>query len=265
MPADQEETPAELARLWRLTASASRLGRPAALDTERVVRTGVELADRDGLHGATLPKIAKELGVSPMSLYRHVGAKDELLVLMRDLAFDLPPDALAATGQWRAGLRQWASAQRLVHHRHPWLPRLPIAGPPSGPHEIAWLEAGLGALGGTRLDWAAKIGSLTLLSGYVRHASLLTQELAQGRGDTGLTQQEAERAYSRALARLITPDRFPQMARLLSSGIFEAAPEGAYDDPVGDPDFAFGLERVLDGIAVAVDRAHRDGEPRPAV
>ncbi|MEV5773980.1 TetR/AcrR family transcriptional regulator [Streptomyces antimycoticus] len=260
MSADQEEAPAELARLWRLPVSASGLGRPAALDTERVVRTGVELADRDGLPGATLPKIAKELGVSPMSLYRHVGSKDELLVLMRDLALGAPPEVETAPDRWRAGLRQWTVAQRLVNHDRPWLPRLPIAGPPMGPHEIAWMEAGLSALSGTELDWAAKVGSLTLLSGYVRHASLLAQEHAQGRSETGLSQEETERAYGRTLARLITPDRFPQVALLFSSGLFEAAPDGAYDDPATDHDFVFGLERVLDGIAVAVDRARTAAE-----
>lgn len=220
----------------------------------------MELADRDGLPGATLPKIAKELGVSPMSLYRHVGSKDELLVLMRDLALGAPPEVETAPDRWRAGLRQWTVAQRLVNHDRPWLPRLPIAGPPMGPHEIAWMEAGLSALSGTGLDWAAKVGSLTLLSGYVRHASLLAQEHAQGRSETGLSQEEAERAYGRTLARLITPDRFPQVALLFSSGLFEAAPEGAYDDPATDHDFVFGLERVLDGIAVAVDRARTAAE-----
>ncbi|MFG3254233.1 TetR/AcrR family transcriptional regulator [Streptomyces sp. NPDC048172] len=251
MPADQEDAPAELARLWRLRASSSGLGRPAALDTERVVRTGVELADRDGLQGATLPKIAKELGVSPMSLYRHVGSKDELLVLMRDLALGEPP-ALGA-GDWREGLHAWAVAYRLLTHRRPWLARLPVAGPPLGPYEVAWLEAGLGALSGTALDWAAKVGSMTLLSGYVRQASLLAEEQEQGLSDSGMGQAESERAYARTLARLITPERYPQTAQLLTSGIFEAAPDDAYDDPATDPDFTFGLNRLLDGIATAVE------------
>ncbi|WP_055703027.1 MULTISPECIES: TetR/AcrR family transcriptional regulator [Streptomyces] len=251
MPADQEDAPAELARLWRLRPSASGLGRPAALDTERVVRTGVELADRDGLQGATLPKIAKELDVSAMSLYRHVGSKDELLVLMRDLALGLPPRSVTEPEGWRAGLREWAVAQRLLNHRRPWLPRLPLSGPPVGPHEVAWMEAGLGALSGTALDWAGKVGSLTLLSGYVRQVSLLSQEQERGRSGTGMGQAESERAYARTLARLITSERYPQTALLLSSGTFEAVPDDAYDDPSADPDFTFGLERVLDGIAVA--------------
>lgn len=80
-----DKVPVGLARLWRLPTE-SRLGRPAELDVEQVVRAAVELADRDGLAGVTLAKVAKELGYTTMSLYRHVGSKEELLVLMGDAA-----------------------------------------------------------------------------------------------------------------------------------------------------------------------------------
>ena len=59
-----EDAPIELRRLWRV-AVASRLGRPAELDVTRVVQAAVELADRDGLSGVTLPKVAKAVGFTP--------------------------------------------------------------------------------------------------------------------------------------------------------------------------------------------------------
>ncbi|MFB4289794.1 TetR/AcrR family transcriptional regulator [Nonomuraea sp. ATR24] len=77
--------PPALRRLWRLPES-SRLGRPAALDVDLVVAAAVEIADRDGLGGVTIPKVAKSLGFTGMSLYRYVGSKDELLTLMADAA-----------------------------------------------------------------------------------------------------------------------------------------------------------------------------------
>jgi AcrR family transcriptional regulator len=98
-----EEAPIALRRLWGV-AVASRLGRPAELDVTRVVQAAVELADRDGLSGVTLPKVAKAVGFTPMSLYRYVGSKDELLVLMRDHAIGEPPEISAETG-WREGPR----------------------------------------------------------------------------------------------------------------------------------------------------------------
>src|SRR5690606_37528087 len=131
-------------------------GRPATLDVDVIIAAAVKIADRDGLGGVTIPKVAKSLGLTGMSLYRHPGSKDELLTLMADAAMGTPPDL--DTGDWRQGLRAWALAQREVFRRRPWLTRVPTSGPPSGPHGIAWLEAGLAILSRTRLDWAHKVG-----------------------------------------------------------------------------------------------------------
>ncbi|WP_309234374.1 TetR/AcrR family transcriptional regulator [Nocardia sp. XZ_19_385] len=244
------DLPDDLARLWRVP-KGSRLGRPAALDVDVVVRTAIELADRDGLPGATLPKLAAELGVTPMSLYRHVGSKDELLTLMGDLAFGPPPEYPPPHNDWRAMLRQWAHAQWAVHRRRPWLAHLPISGPPRGPHLLAWVDAGLRAVRDTGLDPAAKLGTLTVVSGYVRHADLLAQQLAEGWLADGTAQPRHEQTYGRQMSALIDPNRFPDAAALFASGLFESPPPTT--DPTGD-DFHFGLDLILDGVAVAIAR-----------
>lgn len=247
------EVPAELARLWRLS-SGSRLGRPAALDVDRVVQTAVQLADRAGLAGVTLPKIAAELDVTSMSLYRYVGSKDELFVLMQDAATGPPPQLDVPAEDWRAGLRAWAVAQRLALHERPWVARLPVTGPPAGPNQIGWMDVALRVLRGTGLDWGAKLGVLTLVSGYVRQASLLADELAAGRRGSGMDQAAAERAYGRALAQLVDPQRFPEVAAMFASAPFETPPPEGYDDPATNPDFTFGLDRILDGVAAAIEQ-----------
>jgi AcrR family transcriptional regulator len=250
-----EEVPAELSRLWRLS-TGSRLGRPAELGVERVVRTAVDLADHDGLGGVTLPKIASALGFTTMSLYRYVGSKDELFVLMGDEAIGPAPEFSTDPQQWRAGLRQWALALRAVYARHRWLAHLPISGPPSGPNMIDWMDACLGILRDTGLDWAAKVGIATLISGYVRSASQLTLDLAQSRRDIGLDQLQVEQNYGRTLARLVDPERFPEAAKLFASGLFEPPPEPSGDEPV-DHDFTFGLELTLDGVGAAIAASSR--------
>ncbi|MFI7002217.1 TetR/AcrR family transcriptional regulator [Nocardia sp. NPDC050175] len=245
--------PNELVRLWRLPIGP-RLGRPAGLDVDLVVRTAVQLADRDGLSGATLPKIAETLGVTPMSLYRHIGSKEELLVLMGDAGTGPPPTYPAPAGDWRPPLREWAVALWSVHRQRPWLTQLPIAGPPSGPGAIGWMDAGLRALRGTGLDAGAKVGVVTVVSGYVRQADLLAQQLEQGRRTTGLDETETNRDYSRHMARLIDPARFPDAAELFHSDLFESAPPPSTPDPAQD-DFEFGLAVVLDGVAATIARA----------
>ncbi|MFI0733270.1 TetR/AcrR family transcriptional regulator [Streptomyces sp. NPDC021225] len=241
--------PAPLRRLWGISES-SRLGRPAVLDVNLVVAAAVEIADRDGLGGVTLPKVAKSLGFTGMSLYRYVGSKDELLTLMADSALGAPP--AMDTDDWREGLRGWAFAQRAVFRRRPWLTRVPTSGPPSGPNQIAWMEAALAIMSRTRLDWAHKVGVLSLISGYVVQSVRQYSELAEGRAE-GQGQADAEREYGRALARLVEPERFPETARLFSSTLFEAPPSDTPDEAIADADFSLGLELILDGVAVRVE------------
>ena len=57
--------PMELRRLWGIPRLSGR-GRPPELDLKRVVRTAVRLADRHGLAGVSLPRIAKARGFMTM-------------------------------------------------------------------------------------------------------------------------------------------------------------------------------------------------------
>ncbi|MEV0648191.1 TetR/AcrR family transcriptional regulator [Phytomonospora sp. NPDC050363] len=236
--------PPELRRLWRMQPS-SPLGRPAELDVERVLGAALDLADRHGLPGVTLPKVADALGVTKMALYRYVGSKDELFSLLADMALTPPPTAEPGE-DWRTALRRWALANREVYRTHPWLAQLPVTGPPSGPNAIAWMDAMLHILRETALTWPEKTGVLLLVGGWVRQTGLISEEFGSG----GRDQREVERDYGRALIELVEPERFPDAARLFQSQMFEAP--DPYD---GDPDFDFGLETILDGVSARIAAA----------
>lgn len=240
------DVPDFIRRLWRLPEAPYRRGRRSTLDVETVVSTAVRLADVGGLDAATLPKVADELGVTAMSLYRHVGSKHELLMLMMDAA-TLPPSSPASGSGWREGLRQWAVDLWSLYRDRPWLPRVPIHRAPSGPHQIAWLEQGFEWLSSTDLDWRDQLMALTTLSGFVRQSALLQQELEEGR-EPGQAQSASERAYGAALLRVVDPERFPRTAQMLTSPALSEPPDGE----VIDRDFTQGLELVLDGLAVRV-------------
>ena len=73
--------PAGLDLLWE------RLDEPAAepkpgLSLSSIVRAAVELADAGGLDAVSMAKLAKRLGFTTMSLYRHVTSKNDVLLLM---------------------------------------------------------------------------------------------------------------------------------------------------------------------------------------
>ena len=61
-----------------------------------------------------------------------------------------------------------------------------------------------------------KVGILTLVSIYVLQMTFLSQDLEHGRKGTGINQAEAEARYGRNLAKLIDPERFPEMAQPVS-------------------------------------------------
>ncbi len=251
----RESVPVELRRLWGLQ-TASRLGRPAGLDVKRVVGNAVDLADREGLSGASLPRIAKRLGCTTMALYRYVGSKEELLSLMGDFAIGPAPKINAAQGEWRDGLRQWAFANLRLNQRRSWLARIPIA-PPAGPNQIAWMESAFRILRGTGLDWAEKVGILIVVSGYVRQATLQNQDLDRAGKQKGIGKAEAEQRYGRNLAKLVDAKTFPEAAQLFASGIFNPPSGRTHTAGTADADFLFGLELVLDGVAAAIARRSR--------
>lgn len=241
-------------RLWRLPSAPQQRGRKSTLDVEAVVSAAVRLADAGGLEAATLPRVAEELNVTAMSLYRHVGTKHELLQLMMDAASEPSESAsgrvAGRAAGWREGLRLWAVDLWSLYRDRPWIPQVPINRAPSGPHQIAWLERGFEQLASTQLSWDAKLTALTLLSGFVRQSALLQQELEEGR-ESGQAQSESEREYGAALYALVDPERFPQTAAMLGSEALSGDELGR-DEPARD--FSAGLEIILDGLEARVGR-----------
>lgn len=261
MPADEDTgLPASLATAWGLRTRPSKGPKPG-LTLDRIVAAAVGLAEAEGVAAVSMGRVAKELGVSPMSLYRYVGAKDELYILMREAVMPEPPAPLPRGAGWRAELTHWARAQREVFHRNLWLLRIPVSGPPASPRSVAWMERGLAALDGTGLDEGAKLGVLMLIGGYVRDEATLRSDLDAAYTASGSPPDEILRRYRRTLAALTDPERHPAVTRLLASDALDV-PAGTDDADDADADFAFGLEVVLDGVAALIARRGLTGDGR---
>lgn len=94
----------------------------AELARERIVAAAVGIADDEGIEALSLRKLARELKVPVMSLYRYVRSKDELLESMTDavLAERL---AVSSAAGGRAALELMARSEWKLMRRHPWLVR----------------------------------------------------------------------------------------------------------------------------------------------
>ena len=86
---NHESVPLEPDLLW--TGLAVEVAPRRPLSRARIVAAAVAIADAEGLDAVSMPRLARELGTAPMSLYRHVPHKDALVDLMLDAAIGPPP------------------------------------------------------------------------------------------------------------------------------------------------------------------------------
>jgi AcrR family transcriptional regulator len=237
--------PPSIELAWGLRDRGVRGPKPA-LTLDRIVEAGITVAAGEGLDALSMGRVAKELKVGTMSLYRYVAAKDELLTLMVDAALG-PPDLGDADEPWRAGLTRWAVGVREAYRRHPWTLKVPISAPPLGPNNIAWLESALRALAGTPLAEQDKLSTVLLLSGFVRNEATLTADFAAASGG-----EQVMPGYGALLSELTDGARFPALHRAIASGALD-------DEDDLDAEFTFGLRRILDGVEVLIREQREHG------
>ena len=240
------ELPGSVAAAWGVRERSHKGPKPA-LSLSRIVAGAVRVADTEGLDAVSMGRVATELGTAPMSLYRHVSSKDELLTLMVDAAWGEGPQRPAPGEDWRAGLSRWAWALRTGARAHPWVVRIPLNSLPIMPNEVAWFENALACLADTQLTEARKASVIMLLAGYVRNLATTEADILAAIRASGLTPTEWMASYPRMLAGLADPHRFPALARFIAAGVFEIA-----DGP--DDEFIFGLDRILDGVEALIQR-----------
>lgn len=244
-----EHRPAGIERLW------ARLEHPPSeprqgLTLPRIARAAVELADTGGLEAVSMAKIAQRLGFTPMALYRHVRNKDELLLLMLDSVSAVPAELDEPCDDWRLGLQRWCRAQWTMLRAHEWIPHLPVTGPPITPNQLAWSDRALQVLAGTALTERDKAGVALLVASHLLTTARMSSDL--GSAASG----ESVAAHSALLGELVAAERYPALRRSIDAG--------AFDYPAHTPeeerrlDYAFGLDRILDGVAALVRRREEE-------
>src|SRR5256712_7308732 len=89
------------------------------LTRDRLLGAAVALADRAGIEAVSMRKLADELGVVPMALYKHVANKEQLLNGMLDVVVgEIDPPAHGT--EWKSAVRQRILSARRALLRHPW-------------------------------------------------------------------------------------------------------------------------------------------------
>ena len=216
----------------------------APLSRERILRTAVALADQGGVEAASMRKIAQEVGVVPMALYKHVAGKDELLGGMIDVVVgEIDPP-----GRRRHRLEGVPSVERILSARrallrHPWASRVMESRTEPTPTVLAYMDSMIGMFraGGFSMD-------LTHHAMHAMGSRLMgfTQELFN---DTSDVDPEVE------------AEMWGQMADVYPS-IYELFRTVTHDDAsvVGSGcddqfEFEFALDLLLDGLEKLKERS----------
>lgn len=224
---------------------------PAELSRDAIVRAALRIADDEGLAALSIRGVAAKLGAPVMSLYRHVGSKDELVLAMVDEAMGelARPDPMPTT--WRACLEASARLEWQAMRRHPWLARVVhVSRPQASPNALAFVDWVMRGLASTPLEATEKLELHVVLHGFVQGIAVNVEAELEAASETGTSETEhmdeqAARFESIAAARGYTA--FSEMMR--------AIPEG-FDLDL-DALFERGLTALLDGFAVRIEAAGR--------
>jgi TetR/AcrR family tetracycline transcriptional repressor len=223
-------------------------GRPA-LSREQIITTAIRFIDENGLSALSMRRLAKELHVEAMSLYRHVNGREDLLegVVDRMVArLQLRPDQeqLGPADGWQSYLQWLAHGVRALAREHPNAFPLIATRHPAAP----WLRPPLRSLdvvedflamlmsrgfSAARAVMAYRAFSSFLLGHLLLEASLLgaqtspaEEPLDEGESDVPNADQELDLAA------------FPHVQRL----------EGPLSEDHAEAEFEQALEDVLDRL-----------------
>ncbi|WP_405982896.1 TetR/AcrR family transcriptional regulator C-terminal domain-containing protein [Streptomyces sp. NBC_00158] len=237
-------------------SAAARAGGPSeassvqgALTLGRIVGAAVTVADTEGLAAVSMRRVAAELGVATMSLYRHVADKDDLLTQMMDGVMAEHPLPAEPPEGWRKAIELAARQLWDLFRRHPWLaPALSVTRPQMITSALPYSEWMLATLHTHGLDLrSAFTAHLTLLN-YARGIAVNLEAEREAEAHSGLDSEEWMDTQEPALLAILGTGRFPVLSRLATAG---------YDLDL-DALFEFGLQRLLDGLAALLNENSAD-------
>ena len=199
------------------------------LSKDRVLRTAMELADRDGLEALSMRRLAADLGVEAMSLYYHVRNKNDILDGIVDLALgEVEPPS--ADSDWKAAVRRSAISYHEALRRHPWVTSVPTSGEASMA-QLRYMDALLKRL--------REAGLSPELTHHAYHA-LDSHVVGSALWLTRVPPKEELDALARDVLRQLPSDEYPDLVMHIQQHLSSAAGAMKF--------FEFGLDLILDGI-----------------
>lgn len=217
----------------------ARRGQPT-LSREQIVSAALELLDADGLDGLTMRRLGARLGAGATSVYWYVANKDELLELAIDEVMsevEIPdPEKFG----WRAAAGEYARRMRAMILRHSWISALLGVHPAIGPNALRVSDQAIGVLSaagfsGPQLAYASYLLMSHAIGSATTESAMRTATASAGKNANELVSEMEP--YLQSVA-----SQYPNYVAWWSEA-------RAIDwEKSQDEGFAFGLERLLDGL-----------------
>ena len=207
---------------------------------EKIIRAAITVADAEGLAAVSMRRVATQLDLATMSLYRHVKDKDDLFLQMANTVYGevrLPEPAPAG---WRARVALVGRAQWTICRRHPWVPGIiSFTRPRLAPNGMAQTEFTMHAMQEAGFAPADALYVAVAISGYVNGVAAGLQQETEAHQESGISSEEWMENQVGEFSRIMASGRFPMIAAV--------AAEPNFDMDL-DRLFEFGLTLLLDGI-----------------
>ena len=205
------------------------------LTKERILRAAVALADEGGVESLSMRRLALQLGVVPMALYKHVASKDEMLDGMVDVVVGEIDPPLAGA-DWKTSMRERILSARLALLRHPWASRVIETRTDPTPMVIGYMDSMIGILrgGGFSID-------------LTHHAMHAMGSRALGFSQELFDDSPDDPPQIQAIAMQQMAEQFPNISEMVAAISHD---EGSVvglgcDDQF---EFEFALDLMLDGL-----------------
>jgi AcrR family transcriptional regulator len=222
-------------------APRARSTQTVDISREHVVRTAVAIADAEGSDALSMRRVATELGVATMSLYRYVPSKDELITQMVDAAFAAHRFTSPPPDDWLAALEVAGRQLWTIFRQHTWVaPVMSITRPQITPNVLAYTEWVLGAMQTSGLGPRLVFQVHYTLFCHVRGLAVGLEPEAMAEQETGQTFQEFMDTQDAVFTTLVSSGAFPAFQEVAATADF---------DLDLDEQFEFGLRHLLAGLA----------------
>jgi AcrR family transcriptional regulator len=194
-----------------------------------VLAAALAIADAEGLEALSFRRLAADLGVTPMAIYRYVDGKDALLDGIGDLVLstlELPE----SSGDWREGLRAMARSFRAALVAHPAVVPIFLTRPLITPSGMRAAEAVLGIF---RRAGFPPEQAVPLYQHFTRVMLAHVMLEAQAGPEPTPEQRREQARLARITFETLPPDEFPNLVAAAPGFAAPHDPARAFETGLG--------------------------------